>query len=394
MSKTIDEAVPTADEYPEETGRTGATPLLPQTLSGFRIGVTSDRRSDELISAFERRGADVMHAPALRIAPLTESVTLHRDTRRVIAALPDYTVITTAYGMRRWMEAADADGMGTDLYDVLAASSILVRGPKARGAVRAAGLEDVGAPNDERTASLVDLLLARPLAGRTVAFQLHGMLDHHQISRLEQAGARVLTVMPYTWSRPAADSDLLRMIEAVIERQLDVVTFTAAPAVEAFLAVAGQHGRLDALLEALRTDVATAVVGKVTAGPLHEVGVQPLVPTRWRLGAMIRLVCEHLETHQVVRTQTRLGALEIRGSQVILDGHDDEPARLSPGPLSLLRRLVEANGAVLSREELMATLRHCETDHALEMLVWRLRRQLPQSKLVATVVERGYRLAV
>lgn len=109
---------------------------------------------------------------------------------------------------------------------------------------------------------------------------------------------------------------------------------------------------------------------------------------------MIRLVCEHLETHQVVRTQTRLGALEIRGSQVILDGHDDEPARLSPGPLSLLRRLVEANGAVLSREELMATLRHCETDHALEMLVWRLRRQLPQSKLVATVVKRGYRLAV
>ena len=69
MSKTIDEAVPTADEYPEETGRTGATPLLPQTLSGFRIGVTSDRRSDELSSAVERRGADVMHAPALRIAP-------------------------------------------------------------------------------------------------------------------------------------------------------------------------------------------------------------------------------------------------------------------------------------------------------------------------------------
>ena len=52
----------------------GAVPALPQTLAGFRIGVTSDRRSEELISAFERRGAEVMHAPALRIAPLTESV--------------------------------------------------------------------------------------------------------------------------------------------------------------------------------------------------------------------------------------------------------------------------------------------------------------------------------
>jgi uroporphyrinogen-III synthase len=127
-------------------------PALPQTLAGFRIGVTSDRRSEELISAFERRGAEVMHAPALRIAPLTESVTLHRDTRRVIESLPDYAVITTAYGMRRWMEAADAYGLGTELLRALGAASILVRGPKARGAVRAAGLDDVGAPGVERTA--------------------------------------------------------------------------------------------------------------------------------------------------------------------------------------------------------------------------------------------------
>ncbi|MEO9247551.1 uroporphyrinogen-III synthase [Citricoccus nitrophenolicus] len=367
---------------------------LPQTLAGFRIGVTSDRRSEDLISAFERRGAEVMHAPALRIAPLTESVTLHRDTRRVIAALPDYTVITTAYGMRRWVEAADAYGLGTDLHRALAASAILVRGPKARGAVLAAGLQDTGAPEDERTASLVDLLLARNLHGRTVAFQLHGMLDHQQVGRLEQAGARVLTVMPYTWARPAEDSALLRMMDAVIERQLEVLTFTAAPAVEAFLAVAQQYGRLDRLLEALRTEVATAVVGKVTAGPLHEAGLQPLIPARWRLGAMIRLVCDHLEQQQVLRLDTRLGPLEIRGAQVHLTRHADEPVRLPPGPLALLRELVDARGAVLSRQHLLAALRHCESEHALEMLVWRLRRHLPVPGLVTTVVKRGYRLAV
>lgn len=369
-------------------------PQLPQTLAGFRIGVTSDRRSEDLISAFERRGATVLHAPALRIAPLTESVTLHRDTRRVIAALPDYTVITTAYGMRRWMEAADAYGIGPQLHEALEASAILVRGPKARGAVLAAGLRDAGAPGDERTASLVDLLLARDLFGRTVAFQLHGMLDHRQIGRLEKAGARVLTVMPYTWARPAEDSPLLRMMDAVIERQLDVLTFTAAPAVEAFLAVAQQHGRLDPLLEALRTEVATAVVGKVTAGPLHEAGLQPLIPTRWRLGAMIRLVCEHLERQQILRLTTQHGPLEIRGSQVLLPQLGGEPVRLPPGPMALLRELIDAQGAVLSREQLLGSLRHCESEHALEMLVWRLRKALPVPGLITTVVKRGYRLAV
>lgn len=369
-------------------------PALPQTLAGFRIGVTSDRRSDELISAFQRRGAEVMHAPALRIAPLTESVTLHRDTRRVIDALPDYAVITTAYGMRRWTEAADAYGLGTELHSALEAASILVRGPKARGAVRAAGLDDVGSPEDERTASLVDLLLTRNLRGRTVAFQLHGMLDHQQVTRLEKAGARVLTVMPYTWARPAEDSDLLRMIDAAIDRQLDVLTFTAAPAVEAFLAVAQQYCRLEGLLEALRADVATAVVGTVTAGPLHEAGLRPLIPSRWRLGAMIRLVCEHLEQQGVLRVDTRLGPLEIRGDQVHFTGHAAGPVRLPPGPLALLRELADARGAVLTRAHLVGALRQCESEHALEMLVWRLRRQLPVAGVVSTVVKRGYRLAV
>ena len=371
-----------------------AAGTLPQTLAGFRIGVTSDRRSEELISAFERRGAEVVHAPALRIAPLTESVTLHRDTRRVIDALPDYALITTAYGMRRWMEAADAYGLGPALHHVLDAASILVRGPKARGAVRAAGLDDVGAPDDERTSSLVDLLLSRNLRGRTVALQLHGMHDHQQVSRLEHAGARVLTVMPYTWTRPPEDSELLRMIDTVIDHRLDVLTFTAAPAVEAFLSVAQQHGRLEELLAALRSDVTTAVVGNVTAAPLHEAGIRPLVPDRWRLGAMIRLVCEHLEHRGVLRVDTRVGPVEIRGSQVHFPGHPVDPVRLPPGPLALLRELMEARGAVLSREHLIGVLRQCESAHALEMLVWRLRRGLPVPGLVTTVVKRGYRLAV
>ena len=35
----------------------------PEQLAGFRIGVTADRRSGDLIAALERRGAEVLHAP-------------------------------------------------------------------------------------------------------------------------------------------------------------------------------------------------------------------------------------------------------------------------------------------------------------------------------------------
>ncbi|GAA1821779.1 uroporphyrinogen-III synthase [Nesterenkonia flava] len=367
-------------------------PSLPQTLSGFRIGVTADRRSEELISAFQRRGAEVIHAPALRIASLTESITLQHDTNKVIASAPDYAIITTAYGMRRWAEAADSYGVWNELYEALEGASILVRGPKARGAVRASGLDDDGAAEDERTETVLDMLLENDLRGKTVAFQLHGLLNHDQISRLERAGATVVTVMPYTWTKPPEDSELLKMIDAVIERQLDMVTFTAAPAVDAFLGVAQQYGKRAALLEALQTDVLTAAVGGVTAAPLTDAGIEAVVPDRWRLGAMIKKVCDHLENHHTIRLETQYGPVELRGAQLRTPELSADPVRLAPGPLALMRTLMEAGGQTLSREALLEQVRYCDSGHALEMWVSRLRKVLPVSDLVQTVVKRGYRI--
>ena len=85
-----------APEGPETVAETVELPL-----EGFRIGVTSHRRSQDLIEALERRGAEVLHAPALKIAPVQEDVNLIEDTRAIIAARPELCIATTAYGMRR-----------------------------------------------------------------------------------------------------------------------------------------------------------------------------------------------------------------------------------------------------------------------------------------------------
>ena len=58
--------------------------LRADQLRGFRIGVTSDRRSEDLITALERRGAPVLHAPALQIAPNDQDAQLLAETRAVI----------------------------------------------------------------------------------------------------------------------------------------------------------------------------------------------------------------------------------------------------------------------------------------------------------------------
>jgi uroporphyrinogen-III synthase len=245
--------------------------------------------------------------------------------------------------------------------------------------------------HEETTESLVDQVIHEGAVGRTVAVQLHGFVDEEQLDRLRAAGATVITVAPYLWATPAEPQRVVRILEAISARSLDAVTFTSAPAAEALLVAATQRGVRDAVVTALRTDVVPFSVGPITAAPLHAAGIDSIHPDRYRLGALVRVLCEHLNTQQVRRLQTQHGLLEVRGRSATLDGRR---CTLSPTSVAVLRLLVDAGGAVVSKAKLQNVLPDAGDDHALEVAVGRLRQALDQPGLIATVIKRGYRLNV
>lgn len=107
---------------------------------------------------------------------------------------------------------------------------------------------------------------------------------------------------------------------------------------------------------------------------------------------MAEPVPEVIEDDQYLRVPMPTGEVEIIGNTVHLPGHC--PVALAPGPMSVMRALTKAQGAVISREDLLWLLPHCGSSHGLEMWVSRLRQALPDSAVVQTVVKRGYRLAL
>lgn len=381
-----------APAMPAESPDASAPAFQPDQLEGFRIGVTSDRRSSDLIDAFERRGARVMHAPTLRMAHSLQDGPLLEDTREMIAARPDVLLATTGYGVRRWFEVAEANGLGHELTEALADTDILVRGPKARGSIRAAGLNDAGMSDEETTASLVSRVLADYGPGLTIGIQVHGYTDETQLDRLRAVHKRVISVAPYRWiANDDTDERVRKLIDAICTRQLDCVTFTSAPAVHALFSAAEGLGVYPELVAALQTQVRAAAVGPVTAAPLIAAGIDPIQPTRFRMGALIRLVCEHLEQEAVERVDTQNGPIALRGCIIEIGG---ERIQLPPTALAIMRALVAARGAVVSREDLTSALSGTQDDHAMEVSLGRLRQALPVPGLVATVVKRGYRLNV
>jgi uroporphyrinogen-III synthase len=363
-------------------------------LAGFTVAVTADRRRDELAGLLERRGARVVLAPALRVVPITDDSRLRTVTRELLARPPDVVVANTAIGVRGWLDAADAWGLGDALRNCLGHAYLVARGPKSRDALHTAGLAEAWSPGSESCEEVLDHLIVHsrrkrsPLAGRRIAVQLHGEPQEDFCGALAAAGADVVEVPVYRWMAPVDPTPLRRLIDLITNRLVDAVAFTSAPAVRSMLGAAGPDA--GAVLDALRADVLAGCVGPMTAAPLLGHGVPVLTPDPARLAALAQALTDELPR----RTRT----LRVADAEVVLRGHaaivDGVLKPLPPAQMAVLRALAVSPGRVLPRSELLEALPRGADEHAVEMAVARLRAALGASSFIQTVVKRGYRLRV
>ena len=336
-----------------------------------------------------------MHAPAIRIVPLVDDEELRNVTGELIASPPDIVVVTTGIGFRGWVEAAHGWDVADGLIEALGSTRILARGPKARGAVRQAGLCEQWSPNPNRPRRFSTSFSRRRgrIADRgPIARRGNRMgAGHRHLRRVDRCrrrgdkGARLPVELP---------GDLRRMdqlIGAIVNGELDAVSFTSAPAVAATLDRAKALGALDALLVAMRDDVRVMCVGPVTSAPFDKLDVPTSYPQRYRLGALARLITDELPTG-AARFSAGGHVISIRCASVEVDG---TVKSVAPAGMSLLKCLLVQPGRVVSRDELLAALPGGGDDtHAVETGMARLRSALDAPRVIQTVVKRGYRLAV
>jgi uroporphyrinogen-III synthase len=364
---------------------------LGPVLTGSRVLITAQRRAGDFALALERRGADVVIAPSLGVESRIDEDTLLAQTRRIIDLHADIVVITTGIGFRGWLETAEVAGLGHDLLAALEETRLVARGPKARGALQAAGLVPDWVAESETSAEIADFLVAEGVQGRTVAVQHHGAGDDGLEPRLAAAGAQTVGLVVYKWGPPPEPEALETSIRDTAEGDFDAVAFTSAPAAAAWLAAMREAGIADDVHRLAKNgDLSLFAVGPVTSEPLRVAGFEPLVPERARLGALVRLIVMHLGDDSA-SIHTLAGELRVRATAATLD-HRTLP--LSPGALAILRELGREPGRVLSREQLLTVMPGESGDpHAAEVAVARLRDAVGPD-VVRTVVKRGYAIAL
>ena len=359
-------------------------------LDGYTIGITADRRWEEQAELLRRRGAEVLHGPSIRTLPLGPEQGLRLATDAVISRPPDFVIANTGIGMRSWFAAADSWGIFDHLYDALKDSAIYARGPKAAGAAHQLGLDVKGKAASERLDEVFEMLQQEELVGKRIAFQRHGEDAPELLDALARTGADVIEIPVYQWTLPDSATAAIRLVDAAIERRVQAVTFTSAPALRNLITLAEEHGRLPQLVDALNSDVVSACVGPVCAQAAKAEGInEAVVPDRWRLGPMIRALSDHLSTSSR-RFHVNGVNLELRGSVLVLDG---QRVPVSPRERALLGELLNRAGTVVSKADLLTRVwgDSATDEHSVEVTVARLRQRLgPAAVLVRAVPRRGY----
>jgi len=373
-----------------ETRRQRESPTIGgmDSLTGWTVAVTADRRAEDQAEMLRARGATVLMAPMLAMGREDDD-DLFVATSGLLDDPPDVLVGTTAVGMRAWIAAAWSQGLGAQLIDVLETSSIIARGTKAAGAFLSEGLEVTWRAPGETLSEVLEHLLGVGVDGRRVAVQLHGGECTWFTDALVAAGADVVSVRVYHWLPPERTEPGRRLLEAAGQGGIDAITFTSPPAASGLAHLGGPT-----LLRQL-TDhaVVSLCVGPVTAARAIEVGFSNVVSTApSRLGPMVRTLTEVLQS-RAHRVELAGNELRVQGSCIAIDGRVE---RLTPRERALLEVLLGSGGVVLSKRSLseQAWDDHAE-DHTVEVTVNRLRAKLgPAADALQTTNRRGYRLAV
>lgn len=264
------------------------------SLAGRTIAIAEARALDVFAALLERRGAQVLRYPLVRIVDAPDPHPVLDWLHALVAGGCDDLILLTGEGLHRLLRCIDLHepALRAPFLSALAAVRTITRGPKPARALRELGLSSSLQAATPTTEGLVETLRAQPLAGRRVFVQLYGEDPNRPLTDfLLAAGATVSTVAPYRYADGPAASEIEQLLGRLESGAVDAIAFTSKAQVERLFAAADPVRVRGALAR-----TAVAAVGPVVAHTLAERGVNTATTPQssWFLKPLVTALAGHL----------------------------------------------------------------------------------------------------
>jgi uroporphyrinogen III methyltransferase/synthase len=256
-------------------------------LFGKRVLVTRPReQSAELCDALATFGAEPIEAPMIRIEPPENPAPLLEAAER--AGQFDWIVFTSGNAVQAFMQALLS---GDQDLRALKGPKLCTVGPGTAERLTTYGIKVDLVPTEFRAEGVVQALVAqRSLAGANVLLPRADIGRELIADELRAAGAVVTDVVAYRTViedvQREGDPDVYGML---LERKIDVVTFTSGSAVRNFAKVYGTEQAVDLLRH---TEVAT--IGPLTTQAAEQLGIRVSIqPTAYTITGLVEAIANH-----------------------------------------------------------------------------------------------------
>jgi uroporphyrinogen III methyltransferase/synthase len=259
-------------------------------LFGKRVLVTRPReQAVEMVRLLEAHGAEAIEAPMIRIAPPDD----YGPLDAACAAIHHYD----------WIVFASANAVDVFIKRLLATPrdlralhgvNLCAVGPATAERLRELGLKVDLVPAEYRAEALVEALAgSRDVTGLRVLLPRADIGREVVADELRRRGADVTEVIAYRTvivdPEREGEPDIYRML---LDRRIDVVTFTSASAVRNLVRVLGAEPAADLLQSAV-----VASIGPVTAEAAAQYNIRStVVPAEYTVPALVDAIVEHFKT--------------------------------------------------------------------------------------------------
>ena len=244
-------------------------------MNGQTIAILESRLGAQLVELIAKRGGKPVWAPALAEVPDVEPQFIAELLQDWKLKPVKAAIFQTGVGTHALFRAADALNMTEMLLELLADTTVVVRGPKPTGALRSRNVRiDISARDPFTTAEILADIASVPVSGERVVVQRYGARNVELESALKARGAAVIEIPTYRWSLPADTKPLLDLIAALERREIASVVVTSASQIQNFFEVAQSIGKADTLAIHLNATL-VASIGPVCSAALLRFGVQP-----------------------------------------------------------------------------------------------------------------------
>jgi uroporphyrinogen III methyltransferase/synthase len=258
-------------------------------LFGKRVLVTRPRgQAAELVERLEAMGADAVEAPMIRMEPPDDYGPL--DAACAQAGTFDWIIFSSGVAVDAFIDRLLKSPL--DLR-ALGGVKLCVVGPATADRLARHGLKVDLTPAEYRAEAVI-----QAISQTTDVRGLKILLPHADIGReviadeLRKQGADVTEVVAYRTvaTEPERDGepDVYHML---LERRLDVVTFTSPSAVRSFVSALGREPAADLL-----QTTTVAAIGPVTAKAAAQHGIQAaIVPDAYTVPALVDAIADYFK---------------------------------------------------------------------------------------------------